>query len=80
MSTDNYDIAARRARHTTCCCTETLNDLRDLRALQAAYKAALHGRNELAGRLNQALAERDRVRDTAARLEAELARREMETK
>ena len=77
MSTDNYDIAARRARHTTCCCTETLNDLR---ALQAAYKAALHGRNELAGRLNQALAERDRVRDTAARLEAELARREMETK
>jgi len=48
--------------------------------LVAALVAALHGRNELAGRLNQALAERDRVRDTAARLEAELARREMETK
>lgn len=59
------------ANHATCCCAETLDDLR---ALKAAYKAALHGRNELAGRLNQALAERDRARDTAAHLEAELAR------
>ena len=35
------------ADHETCCCAETLDDLR---AIKAAYKAALHGRNELAAR------------------------------
>lgn len=66
------------ADHATCCCAETINDLR---ALNAAYKAALHGitaanrvNEELAHRLTEAIAERDRARDTAARLEAEIAR------
>ena len=49
------------ADHTACCCTETLDNLK---ALSAAYESAG----------NQAIAERDRARDTAARLEAELAR------
>lgn len=66
------------ADHATCCCAETINDLR---ALNAAYKAALHWitaanrvNEELAHRLTEAIAERDRARGTAARLEAELAR------
>lgn len=57
--------------HATCCCTETLTDLGALKAAywstSCAYAAACH---ELAA----AVAERDRARDTAARLEAELAR------
>lgn len=66
------------ADHTTCCCTETLTDLR---ALKAAYRSAYRAyedagrdRDEMAGRLTEAIDERDRARDTAARLEAELAR------
>lgn len=66
------------ADHATCCCAETINDLR---ALNAAYKAALpwitaanRVNEELAHRLTEAIAERDRARGTAARLEAELAR------
>ena len=54
--------------HDTCCCTETLTDLRALKAACSAYA------DELTHRLNTAIAERDRARDTAARLEAELAR------
>ena len=57
--------------HTTCCCTETLTNYR---ALQAAYGAASRDRDELVGLLLETTAERDRARDTAARLEAELAR------
>ena len=85
--------------HETCCCPETIDDIR---ALEGFYEAALHDRDELAGRLNQAaadlkalkaaywaacqalaatdgrlhetVAERDRARATAARLEEELAR------
>ena len=57
--------------HDACCCTETLTDLGALKAAYwstcSAYTAACH---ELAA----AVAERDRARDTAARLEAELAR------
>ena len=55
--------------------------LTDYLALSATYKAACHGiavanrdYDEMAGRLNTAVAERDRARDTAVRLEAELAR------
>ena len=87
------------ADHTTCCCAETIDDIR---ALEGFYEAALHDRDEMVGWLNQAaadlkalkadheaakgerdelanalaaaLAERDRARDIAARLEAELAR------
>ena len=55
----------------TCCCTETLIDLG---ALKAAYGAACRDRDEMAGRLTEAIDERDRARDTAIRLEAELAR------
>lgn len=56
--------------HTNCCCTETLNDHL---ALQAAYGAACRDRDELEERLLEALAERDRARALAARLEAEAA-------
>ena len=59
------------ADHTTCCCAETIDDLR---ALEAAYESAGRDRVNLTHRLNQAIAERDEARDTAARLEAELAR------
>jgi len=69
----------------TCCCTETLIDLGALKAAYwstcsayesalRAYEAACRDRDEMAGRLTEAIAERDRARDTAARLEAELAR------
>lgn len=69
----------------TCCCTETLIDLGALKAAywstcsayesaHRAYEAACRDRDEMAGRLTEAIAERDRARDTAARLEAELAR------
>lgn len=88
-----------RTEYAACCCAETIDDIR---ALEGFYEAALHDRDEMAGRLNQAaadlkalkadheaakgerdelanalaaaLAERDRARDIAARLEAELAR------
>ncbi len=53
--------------HTTCCCLETLNNIRTLQAACSAYA------DELTHRLTTAIAERDRARDTAARLEAELA-------
>lgn len=59
------------ADHTTCCCIETINDLI---SLDAAYEDAKSDRDEMAGRLTEAIDERDRARDTAARLEAELAR------
>lgn len=59
------------ADHTACCCTETLTDHG---ALKAAYGAACRDRDEMAGRLTEAIDERDRARDTAIRLEAELAR------
>lgn len=69
----------------TCCCTETLIDLGALKAAywstcsayesaHRAYEAACRDRDEMAGRLTEAIDERDRARDTAARLEAELAR------
>ena len=38
--------------HETCCCAETIDDIR---ALEGFYEAALHDRDELASRLNQAL-------------------------
>lgn len=50
--------------HTACCCTETLTALG---ALKAAYDEAIRA-------FALALRERDLARDTAARLEAELAR------
>lgn len=42
------------ADHATCCCAETIDDIR---ALEGFYEAALHDRNELAGRLNQSAAD-----------------------
>ena len=74
--------------HTTCCCAETLDDLKALSAayeikqalidyylaFRSAYWAANRDRDELTNALNTAIAERDRARGTAARLEAELAR------
>lgn len=66
------------ADQTACCCTETLTDLRALKAAYwsttSAYRDACRDRDEMAGRLAEAIDERDRARDTAARLEAELAR------
>lgn len=50
--------------HDTCCCTETLNDFR---ALKAAYWSACQALAAVDGRLLEATAERDRARDTAAR-------------
>ena len=63
----------------TCCCTETLIDAywstcSAYESAHRAYEAACRDRDEMAGRLTEAIAERDRARDTAARLEAELAR------
>ena len=57
--------------HTACCCTETLTDLG---ALKAAYWSACSAYAAVCHELVAAVAERDRARDTAARLEAELAR------
>ena len=64
--------------HTTCCCTKTLTDLR---VLNAAYRLTCEAvavcerdLRLMADRLDVAIAERDQARDTAARLEAELAR------
>lgn len=57
--------------HIGCCCTEALNDHL---ALKAAYWAACQALAATDGRLHETVAERDRARSTAARLEAELAR------
>ena len=61
--------------HTTCCCTETLVALKAAHRLVCeAVAVASHDLRLLADRLGVAIAERDQARDTAARLEAELAR------
>ena len=57
--------------HETCCCAETIDDIR---ALKAVYWSACQALAAVDGRLLEATAERDRARDTAARLEEELAR------
>lgn len=59
------------ADHTACCCTETLTDSR---ALYAGYWRMCSALVDAGHELTEAIAERDRARDTAARLEAELAR------
>ena len=62
--------------HTTrCSCAETLVALKAAHRLAyQAFETANRDRNLLADRLDVAIAERDRARDTAVRLEAELAR------
>ncbi len=57
--------------HANCCCTETLTDLGTLKAAYWSTSQALAATD---GRLHETVAERDRARSTAARLEEELAR------